>query len=47
MEASFSDQVAALRSFFGIAPSMPLLPAVEAAYSGEDEGCWVLLQTVA
>ena len=33
MEATLSEKVAALRSFFGVDPSMPLLPALEAMHS--------------
>ena len=33
MEASLSDKVAALRSFFGISAEVPLVAAVESMYA--------------
>ena len=43
---SLADKVAALRAFFGVHPEVPTVLQL-AEYGGEDEGCWVLLESVA
>ena len=37
MEATLSDKVAALRSFFGVDQSMPLLSALQAMHSSDGQ----------
>ena len=45
---SLADKVAALRAFFGVHPDEEVPTVLQLAeHGGEDEGCWLLLESAA